>query len=279
MRATGARVGHVTEGSIACYVGPLLIADIRLPVVLLEPEEAGEAAQAEIATESTKMYQAVFASYSHADTALVEAVETAYKALGMDYLRDVMTLKAGQNWSDELLNMIERADIFQLFWSSAASQSPYVEQEWQYALTLRETKGPIFIRPVSWERPLPPVPEAMARIHFASVDFSDFASLPTPPVSPPSHLNALLPQVEADVKRLTVSTYTVSDPAKPQAARLMARTRLALDGDVEVYLSEAVEEAEEILKLHAKMVKEALAARLAYLAYLELLARFSGDQR
>ncbi len=289
MRATGERAGHVIEGSIACYVGPLLVADIRLPVVVLKPEESGQIAPAEMATQSARMYQAVFASYSHADTAIVEAVETAYKALGMDYLRDVMTLKSGQNWSEELLNMIEQADIFQLFWSSAASQSPYVEQEWQRALTLRETKGPAFIRPVYWETPLPSVPEAMARIHFAPVDFSDFASPPSaetgppppaappaPPVAPPPHLSSLLPRVEADVKRLTVSTYTHSDPADPQTATLKARTRLALDGDVEIYLSEEAAEAEELLKLHAKMVKEAVTARLAY---LELLARLGGDGR
>ncbi len=36
-------------------------------------------------------------SYSHADTAIVEAVEKASQALGMDYLRDVMTLKSGQD--------------------------------------------------------------------------------------------------------------------------------------------------------------------------------------
>ena len=122
MRATGQRAGHVIEGSIACYVGPLLIADIRLPVVVLKPGEETPETDGNKAVESAKMYPAVFASYSHADTAIVEAVEKAYEALGMDYLRDVMTLKSGQSWSDQLLKMVEQADIFQLFWSSDASE-------------------------------------------------------------------------------------------------------------------------------------------------------------
>ncbi len=76
------------------------------------------------------IYQSIFCSYSHKDTQIVERVERAYKALGMTFLRDVETLRSGQDWSAELLKLIERADIFQLFWSSAAAESPAVRKEW-----------------------------------------------------------------------------------------------------------------------------------------------------
>ena len=176
MTATGERTGHVIEGSIACYVGPILIASLHLPVKV--PPQGGSEEQQEPTIQTARPYQAIFASYSHEDTALVEAMEKAYKALGMDYLRDVMSLKAGQDWSAELLGMIERADIFQLFWSTAACQSKYVEKEWRHALGLGKRKGSAFIRPLYWERPLPPVPEALSHLHFAPFDRAGFAVEP-----------------------------------------------------------------------------------------------------
>jgi hypothetical protein len=251
MTATGERAGHVIRGSIACSVGPLLIADIPLTVVVPRPGEAS-AGEVAAAVESVRMYQAIFASYSHADTGIVEAMEKACKALGMDYLRDVMTLKSGQSWSDELLRMIERADIFQLFWSAASCQSAYVEQEWRHALRLTGQKGAAFIRPIYWERPLAPVPAPLSHIHFAPVDLPGVPALPTAapvqePVRPPE-----LP--------LTVSTYANADPADPSGGILKARTRIAPTGDIDTHLSSDPADAHH-LEIHARMVKYALLAR------------------
>ncbi len=267
MRATGERVGHVIEGRVACYVGPLLIADVRLPVVVPKPgEESAETEDQRVA--SATMYQAIFASYSHADTAVVEAMETACKALGMDYLRDVMTLKSGQRWSDQLLDMVERADVFQLFWSATAAESPYVEQEWQHALNLAERKGAAFIRPIYWQKPLAPVPAALSHLHFAPVELAGLAAAPAA-VSPPTALEPL--PAGDDLVTLTVSTSTAVDPADPATASLQARTRISLTGDVEVYLAEGADEG--LLRVHEKAVREALRARIAY---LKLVARTGG---
>lgn len=272
MRATEERAGHVVEGGVACYVGPLLIAEIRLPVVVIKPGEQLAPADDTQETRSAKTYRAVFASYSHDDTAILESVEAAYKALGMDYLRDVMTLKSGQSWSDELLALIERADIFQLFWSETASRSPYVEQEWRHALSLADRKGPAFVRPVYWGKPMPPVPEPLSHIHFASVDFDRF-------VKPGAEDAAAAEDVQSseslptgdweDLKTLTVSTYTSDDPEGSGPGGLLARTLIHLDGDIETHLSRSVAEGEEPrLELHRTIVKEALATRLAYLELL-----------
>jgi hypothetical protein len=65
--------------------------------------------------------------------------------------------------------MIREADIFQLFWSRNAIQSPFVEQEWRYALSLDRDN---FVRPTYWEDPLPELPERglppqeLLRLHF-----------------------------------------------------------------------------------------------------------------
>jgi len=247
MTATGEHAGHVIRGSIACSVGPLLIADIPLTVVVPRPGEAS-AEEVASAVESARMYQAVFASYSHADTGIVEAMEKACKALGMDYLRDVMTLKSGQSWSDELLRMIDKADIFQLFWSAASCQSSYVEQEWRQALRLTGQKGAAFIRPIYWEKPLAPVPTPLSHIHFAPIDLP---GLPAAPVEAP---------VRPPETPLTISTYANADPADPSGGILKARTRITPTGDIDTHLSSDPADAHH-LEIHARMVGDALRAR------------------
>jgi hypothetical protein len=262
MRATAERAGHVVEGSIACYVGPLLIAEVRFSVVVLEPG-AHTAAEAPEAVTSAKMYQAVFASYSHADAAVVEAVETACQSLGMDYLRDVMKLRSGQNWSNQILRMIDEADIFQLFWSSSSSESPYVEQEWRHALNLISRKGATFIRPIYWEKPLARVPSELSRIHFAPVDFSRYAAKPATRQPPRA-----VPFLGEDLRTITVSTYSAADVARPEGARLVAITRLTLAGDVNTWLSENAAGNREYFETHHRIVRDAVAARLAWLKWL-----------
>ena len=84
--------------------------------------------------------------------------------LGMQYLRDVQFLRSGEAWNQAIMKKIEEADIFQLCWSSHASQSPYVEQEWRHAL---HQARPSFIRPVYWEKPMPAPPDQLATMHFA----------------------------------------------------------------------------------------------------------------
>ena len=76
----------------------------------------------------------IFMSYSHRDTEIVLNCQKAYEALGFTVMIDRDTLRSGQKWNAELLRMIERADIFQLFWSENSSQSEYCRQEWQHAL-------------------------------------------------------------------------------------------------------------------------------------------------
>ena len=257
MRAGGARTGHVAHGSIEFYVGPLLVGDLRLDVVVTPEETVGEGPEPDPEMHSARLYRSVFASYSHADSRLVEAVENAYRALGMDYLRDVMTLKSGQSWSDELLHKIEEADVFQLFWSKNASRSAYVEQEWRHAIRQRAGKGTTFIRPVYWEDALAPVPVELSQIHFARVDFSRFLEPPT-----------LAAEADEDLMTLNVSTYL----GEGKDSTLLVRTRIAITGDVETHVLR--EGNESLLAHHQEMVREALKTRLAY---LEMVSRKPGS--
>jgi hypothetical protein len=122
--------------------------------------------------DSVQRYRKIFPSYSHADRAVVAGFAEAARALGDQYLQDVLALRAGEHWATRLLELIEQADVFQLFWSSNSMRSRYCRNEWEHALALGR---PSFIRPLYWEEPLPedPVtglpPAALRELHFVKV--------------------------------------------------------------------------------------------------------------
>ena len=134
-------------------------------------EEAEDAATKPPAPEKSDagVYVAVFPSYSRNDVKIVERIEKAVLSLGFGYLRDVMTLRSGQVWREELLKKIEEADVFQLFWSEKSKASQYVRMEWEHALGLNRAQ---FVRPVFWETPMPQPPDELGQLHFASIDLA-----------------------------------------------------------------------------------------------------------
>lgn len=160
LRPTTAALDLAANGRVTFTVESVIVADLPLSIFVTRHPAAGDTP----ASPTASPYEAIFCSYSHDDAEIVERVERAYRALGLNYLRDVTVLRSGEAWNARLLQFIEQADIFQLFWSEAAAHSPYVEQEWRYALTLARAGN--FIRPVYWDKPLPPVPDALRGLHF-----------------------------------------------------------------------------------------------------------------
>ena len=170
--ADPALADDAARGQINIFAGPLLVG--TLPFALLFSKTAPNIAPSQ--EEHSRMYrqEEIFVSYSHNDTAVVLACRKAYKALGFNVLIDVDTLRAGQHWNEKLMNMIDRASIFQLFWSPNSGQSKYCRQEWEHALK-RNREG--FIRPVYWEHPMFKPPEELSKYHF------DYMEVETPPVT------------------------------------------------------------------------------------------------
>jgi hypothetical protein len=161
LRAVDAPLEQATNGIMTFTVEGVIVADIPLSIYVGTTNSTSD-----MMTMTQKLYKAIFCSYSHDDAQIVERVERAYKILGFDFLRDVRTLKSGQDWNEGLYKLIEQADIFQLFWSETAAQSEFVEREWRYALSLDRNETN-FIRPVYWKEPMPPVPDELDEIHFA----------------------------------------------------------------------------------------------------------------
>ena len=156
--------GTVTRGRLAIHHGLILLAELPLSIRV-------DAAPRDVRLDDIPLtvtpYHKIFPSYSHEDTMVVEQVTQFVESLGHHYLQDVRELRSGEIWDERLRDFIREADVFQLFWSTNAMGSEFVEQEWRYAIGLGR---PNFIRPTYWEEPMPkaaglPPPE-LGKIHF-----------------------------------------------------------------------------------------------------------------
>jgi hypothetical protein len=119
------------------------------------------------ATSSRRPIESAFISYASEDREAVFArLQGIAKVLPeMDFFIDVVSLHSGENWRDRLIEEINKRDIFYLFWSKAAKNSPWVDMEWHTALNLR---GIDYISPLPLVSPneVPPPKELGDRIHF-----------------------------------------------------------------------------------------------------------------
>ncbi|MGC9317649.1 MAG: TIR domain-containing protein [Armatimonadota bacterium] len=165
-RPAADQAGGACNGRVMFLVEGVLIADVPVSV-LVSAADADAVFGEAIAEVAASPYRRIFPSHSHEDLEIVEACERYAAMCGDEYLRDVRALRSGEEWSPRLLELIDAADVFQLFWSPNAAQSPYVEQEWQHALT-RDAGS--FIRPIYWRQPMADPPAELAHVHFAFVE-------------------------------------------------------------------------------------------------------------
>jgi hypothetical protein len=141
--------GSVVRGAVRIWLGPLLIGEVSLAIAVTT---SAPAAQSLLVAESAPRYRKIFPSYSSDDYAIVDGFEEVVHAFGDEYLRDVKSVRSGERWHERLFELIEEADIFQLFWSRNSMRSPYCREEWEHALALGR---PLFVRPFYWEDPRP----------------------------------------------------------------------------------------------------------------------------
>jgi hypothetical protein len=147
------------RGQISVFFQQLLLAEIALDLRVANDPAFKEDSWAKGVD---RRFRKVFASYSNHDEEVIEAMDQI-QAIGNEYLRRVLRMRSGQQWSERSLAMIADADVFQLFWSRKAAQSAYVEKEWRHAIGLQR-EG--FVRPVYWEIPMAEAPEPLRRLRF-----------------------------------------------------------------------------------------------------------------
>ncbi len=169
MKADTALTESIIVGVVHAFWGPILLATV--PIRLAVKESLSEGKQP-LGCAVAKPYRMIFASYSRKDVQIVNEFRRFVEPLGDRYLMDQIDLRAGESWNERLLELIEEADVFQLFWSNNAMQSSHVRDEWQHALSLGRSH---FVRPTYWEEPLPESddgslpPESLRALHFTKV--------------------------------------------------------------------------------------------------------------
>ena len=171
LQALSHTAGRVVHGAVEVHAGPLLVAQVPLSIRVRGVNERQDGAEA-VAASTARLFGRVFASYAPEDGDIVKAVAEAYRPLGIEMLVDKVSMRAGEHWHRGLSQLIEDADVFQLFWSKAASRSQQVAEEWQQALSLRDRKGERFIRPVYWNLPWPRPPAELKHLQFAPFDLA-----------------------------------------------------------------------------------------------------------
>ena len=159
---------NAAKGNVAFFVGPVIIGTLNFAMLFNNENEAPLLDQ----EDSSTMYHKdkIFISYSHKDTDIARVFKKVHEATGYDVLIDIDDLRSGQEWNTKLMDMIDRADIFQLFWSENSKKSKYCKQEWKHALN-RNREG--FIRPIYWQIPLPKPPRELSKLHFEYVEIHD----------------------------------------------------------------------------------------------------------
>jgi hypothetical protein len=153
---TGTRGGlatiHIEGFQIARIYFVLQVANVSLQVDRLPARE--------------ERHRKAFVSYASADRdEVLPRLQGIQKALpALDIFLDVLSLRSGQYWEQELWKVIPPNDVFYLFWSANAQKSEWVEKEWRCAL---QARGLDFIDPVPLVSPeeIPPPPE-LAEKHF-----------------------------------------------------------------------------------------------------------------
>jgi len=195
IRVPRAADGRSIRGGVRIFIGPLIVGEVPFRVQVTSTAPVTLTPKARTAA---RPYRQIFASYSRRDVAVVEAVARYISVTGDRYLIDVRNLRSGELWERRLEQLIEQADVFQLFWSQNSMRSPFVRKEWEYALALGREE---FVRPFYWDDQLPEdttadlPPAALRALHFAKLAI-DLPSLPPTPTR--SYLDELADSLDSD---------------------------------------------------------------------------------
>ncbi|MCP5105889.1 MAG: TIR domain-containing protein, partial [bacterium] len=113
-----------------------------------------------IPTGEAKIYKYAFISYASKDRPEVLHRVQMLSLLKIGFFQDILNLESGSKWEKELYRNIDKADVFFLFWSSAARKSEWVKKEISYAIERKQgdEENPPDIIPVIIEGPPVPAP-------------------------------------------------------------------------------------------------------------------------
>ncbi len=152
--------------TLRIFMGELPVGHIKF--ILKTISEPVKATAQPLGNEA-KRYKKAFISYSSKDRNEVLKRVQMLDKVGIEFFQDVLNLNPGERWEKKLYENINDADIFFLFWSTAAKESKWVLQELEYAINLKhgDEDHPPLIQPVPIEGPpIVTPPEQLGHMHF-----------------------------------------------------------------------------------------------------------------
>ncbi|MBN3940581.1 toll/interleukin-1 receptor domain-containing protein [Nostoc sp. NMS9] len=156
-------IGTVTVSQNTIPLGHL---KFKLSII---PSASSTSKDPQLVGEVARHYRKAFVSYSSKDRIEVLKRVQGLAVSGITVFQDILNLEPGDRWEQELYRNIDECDLFLLFWSTAAKESPWVLKEVLYALERQGSDGlrsPEII-PVIIEGPPPvPPPPELQNLHF-----------------------------------------------------------------------------------------------------------------
>lgn len=150
-RAGSGLSGRTARGFLSIYSGGILIGEVRLAIPVdferAEPSPAGTGVRDRAAP-----FLRIFVSHCPRDLDVVDRVEQIAARLRDGYLREWLAARGSEGWTGRLPAFIDRAQVFQLLWSTRSMDHPVVRSEYELALSRKRSH---FIRPSYWEEPFP----------------------------------------------------------------------------------------------------------------------------
>jgi len=162
------RTGTVV-GTVTVSIDTVPVGHVKFKLTVGRAAEMTSRQEPVALGENARRYKLAFISYASKDRAEVLKRVQMLRTVDIRYFQDVLDLEPGDRWAQQLYERIARCDLFLLFWSSAAKQSPWVMKEIQGALARKgsDERNPPEIVPVIIEGPpCPEPPPELAHLHF-----------------------------------------------------------------------------------------------------------------
>ncbi len=158
-------IGRVTVSRDGIPLGSIIF-----KIKVLDRLEAPQTSQTPLLVGvAARRYKRAFISYASADRTEVLKRVQMLRLARIRFFQDLLKLEPGDRVERKLYLLIDKSDLFLLFWSTKAKESDWVLKEIRYALKRKgsdEFAPPDLIPVIIEGPPIPKPPDELAHIHF-----------------------------------------------------------------------------------------------------------------
>jgi hypothetical protein len=138
----------------------VIVARIRLDIKISRLPSSQK-----VTTVSCTPAHTAFASYASEDRSrALDRIAAVKISAGLDIWVDCLSINPGDQWKSRLHQEICQRDLFLLFWSRHAKESPWVSWEWHTALAEKDEPA-LQLHPLETPQEAPP-PDELKHLHF-----------------------------------------------------------------------------------------------------------------